>query len=187
MEWFGKSRIRNQLMTPEDAGNALHQSARDAMNPELYCYAEENLRRFFGSLVCATNFAVTIQCLKVIEERSESRNSERARAILDVFECLVFSALGPTQRDQLVGDIRSLMSLSIKLEQIVQDKTLPPDEATNHMITWFRLWLKIMWDDESFLTDAGMHYFALIAFIHDCMYATTKAVESVMYGNELNL
>ncbi len=182
MQFSSLFRKQKDSTTPAAAAEAL--VARSMMAPDkatLPCLTDDQFQAV-TKLIQITNVAIVLHWLRLLEQGLSNPEKSRAHNILKEFERSTISA-SPDDEAQ-ARELQRLTNQLTRLQEILKDRKMQPDERARRTQIWSREWLSPVFDSEDNLDHATQADGpALIAHIQQSMKDLAQQVEhAVLQG-----
>ncbi len=182
MQFSSLFRKQKDSTTPAAAAEAL--VARSMMAPDkatLPCLTDDQFQAV-TKLIQITNVAIVLHWLRLLEQGLSNPEKSRAHNILKEFERSTIST-SPADEAQ-ARELQRLTNQLTRLQEILKDRKMQPDERARRTQIWSREWLSPVFDSEDNLDHATQADGpALIAHIQQSMKDLAQQVEhAVLQG-----
>lgn len=179
MQFSSLFRKQKDSTTPTAAAAALVTRAMLAPDPTIFPGLTDDQLQSLTKLIQITNVAIVVHWLRLLEQGLSDPEKSRARAILKEFERSTIST-SPADEAQ-ARELQHLTNQLTRLQEILKDHKMQPDERARRTQIWSREWLSPIFDTEDALDHATQADGpALIALIQQSMKDLAQQAEHVV-------
>jgi hypothetical protein len=179
MQFSSLFRKQKDSTTPAAAAAALVTRAMLAPDPTIFPGLTDDQLQSITKLLQLTNIAFTTHWLRLLEQGLSDPEKSRARATLKEFERSTISSTPPDEAQ--ARELQRLTNQLTRLQEILKDRKMQPDERARRTQIWSREWLSPVFDSEDALDRATqVDGPPLIAHIQQSMANLAQQVEQIV-------